>query len=110
MGSPPLFTSNRVPRQRAVVKSGMPKAIRVHQLGGPEVLTLEDVPVGEPGPGEVRLRHTFIGVNFIDTYQRSGLYRVPLPFVPGAEGAGVIEAVGPGVADLHVGDRVGYAG
>jgi NADPH2:quinone reductase len=86
----------------------MPKAIRVHAHGGPEVLVWEDVPVGEPGPGEVRVRHTVIGLNFIDTYQRAGLYKVPLPFTPGQEAAGVIEAVGPGVPALKVGDRVAY--
>ncbi len=87
----------------------MPNAIRVHRHGGPEVLTWEEVPVGEPGPGEIRVRHRFIGVNFVDTYQRSGLYKVPLPFTPGSEGAGVVEAVGPGVTDLAVGDRIAYA-
>src|SRR2546428_650767 len=64
----------------------MAKAIRVHAHGGPEVLSYEDVPVVEPGPGEVRVRHTFIGLNFIDTYQRAGLYKVPLPFTPGVGG------------------------
>jgi NADPH2:quinone reductase len=86
----------------------MPKAIRVHAPGGPEVLSWEEVPVGEPGPGEARLRHTAIGLNFIDTYHRSGLYKLPLPFTPGQEAAGVIEAVGPGVTDVKVGDRVAY--
>jgi NADPH2:quinone reductase len=88
----------------------MPKAIRVHQPGGPEVLSWEDVDVGAPGPNEVRLRHTFIGLNFLDTYHRTGFYKLPLPFIPGSEGAGVIEAVGPGVTDLRVGDRIAYAG
>jgi NADPH2:quinone reductase len=88
----------------------MSKAIRIHRNGGPEVLTLEDVEVGDPGPGQIRLRQTFIGINFIDTYQRSGLYKVPLPFTPGSEGAGVVEAVGPGVSDIQVGQRVAYAG
>jgi NADPH2:quinone reductase len=86
----------------------MPKAIRVHATGGPEVLSWEEVAVGEPGPGEARVRHTAIGLNFIDTYHRSGLYKLPLPFTPGQEAAGVIEAVGPGV-ELQVGTRVGYA-
>jgi NADPH2:quinone reductase len=88
----------------------MPRAIRVHQTGGPEVLSWQDVEVGAPGPNEVRLRHTFVGLNFLDTYHRTGFYKLPLPFIPGSEGAGVIEAVGPGVSDLRVGDRVAYAG
>jgi NADPH2:quinone reductase len=88
----------------------MSKAIRIHRNGGPEVLSLEDIEVGDPGPGQLRLRQRFIGINFIDTYQRSGLYKVPLPFIPGSEGAGVVEAVGPGVSDIRVGDRVAYAG
>jgi NADPH2:quinone reductase len=88
----------------------MSKAIRIHANGGPEVLTLDDVEVGDPGPGQLRLRQTFIGLNFIDTYQRSGLYKVPLPFTPGSEGAGVVEAIGPGVTEVKVGDRVAYAG
>jgi NADPH2:quinone reductase len=88
----------------------MPSAIRVHEAGGPEKLVWEQVEVGAPGPGEVRLKHTAIGVNFIDIYQRSGLYKLPTPFILGSEGAGVIEAVGDGVSDLKVGDRVAYAG
>ena len=88
----------------------MPKAVRFHEHGGPEVLQYEEVPVGEPGPGEARIRHTAIGVNFLDTYQRSGLYRVPLPMVGGNEAAGVVEAVGPGVSDLEPGDRIAYTG
>jgi NADPH2:quinone reductase len=88
----------------------MPKAIRVHATGGPEVLTWEEVPAVDPGPGEARVRHTAIGLNFIDTYHRTGLYKLPLPFTPGQEGAGVIEAVGPGVVDLRPGDSVAYAG
>jgi NADPH2:quinone reductase len=87
----------------------MTKAIRIDQHGGPEVLKLVDVEVGEPGPGEVRIRHRAIGLNFIDAYFRTGLYPSALPFVPGGEGAGVIEAVGPGVTDLAVGDRAAYA-
>jgi NADPH2:quinone reductase len=86
----------------------MPKAIRVHATGGPEALSWEEVPVGEPGPGEARVRHTAIGLNFIDTYHRSGLYKLPLPFTPGQEAAGVVEAVGPGVTDVKPGDRVAY--
>lgn len=88
----------------------MSKTIRFHQTGGPEVLVLEDLPVGEPGPGEARIRHLACGVNFIDTYQRSGLYPVPLPCVAGNEGAGIVEAVGPGVDWLKPGDRVAYGG
>lgn len=87
----------------------MPKAIRVHRHGGPDVLSWEDVAVGDPGPGEIRVRHTFIGLNFADTYHRTGFYKLPLPFVPGSEAAGVIEAVGAGVSELRAGDRVAYA-
>jgi NADPH2:quinone reductase len=86
----------------------MPKAIRVHAPGGPEVLSWEEVSVGEPGPGEARVRHTAVGLNFIDTYHRAGFYKLPLPFTPGQEGAGVVEAVGPGVTEVTVGDRVAY--
>jgi NADPH:quinone reductase len=86
----------------------MPKAIRVHAPGGPEVLSWEEVSVGEPGPGEARVRHTAVGLNFIDTYHRAGFYKLPLPFTPGQEGAGVVEAVGPGVTDVKVGERVAY--
>jgi NADPH2:quinone reductase len=88
----------------------MPHAIRVHEAGAPEVLKWEEVDVGEPGPGQVRLRQEAAGLNFIDVYHRTGLYPQPLPFTPGVEGAGVVEAVGEGVADLKVGDRVAYGG
>ena len=88
----------------------MTKAIRYHKQGGPEVLQLDDIQVGDPGPGQVRIRHTAIGVNFVDTYQRSGLYPMQLPQVAGNEGAGVVEAVGPGVKDLKKGDRICYTG
>ncbi|HEU4385680.1 MAG TPA: quinone oxidoreductase [Anaeromyxobacteraceae bacterium] len=88
----------------------MPKSIRFHQTGGPEVLRLEEVEVGEPGEGQARVRHTAIGVNFIDTYHRTGLYPLPLPSPLGVEGAGVVEAVGKGVAHVKKGDRVAYAG
>jgi NADPH2:quinone reductase len=88
----------------------MAKAVRYHKQGGPEVLQLDDVQVGEPGQGQVRIRHTAIGVNFVDTYQRSGLYPMQLPQVGGNEGAGVIEAVGAGVTDLKSGDRITYTG
>ncbi len=88
----------------------MSHAIVVHEHGGPEVLRWEPKDAGEPGPGEVRLRHTAVGLNYIDVYYRTGLYKGPtLPFVPGMEAAGVVEAVGPGVADLAPGDRVAYA-
>src|SRR5512134_2324568 len=88
----------------------MAKAVRYHKQGGPEVLQVDDVPVGEPGQGQVRVRHTAIGVNFIDTYQRSGLYPMQLPAVAGNEGAGVVDAVGAGVTDLKAGDRICYTG
>lgn len=86
----------------------MSRAVFVHQHGGPEVLRLEDRELPPPGPGEVRLRHRAIGLNFIDVYQRSGLYKVPLPFVAGNEAAGDVVAVGEGVTDVEVGDRVSY--
>ncbi|HEX6669033.1 MAG TPA: quinone oxidoreductase [Gemmatimonadales bacterium] len=82
------------------------KAIRVQSTGGPEVLRLEDVPTPEPGPGQLLLRVEAAGVNFIDVYQRKGLYRLPLPFTPGREAAGVVERVGAGVTTLKPGDRV----
>jgi NADPH2:quinone reductase len=88
----------------------MPFAIRIHETGGPEKMTWEEVQVGNPGPGEVLVRNTAVGVNFIDTYQRSGVYPVPLPFTPGSEGTGVVEAVGPEVKDLKVGDHIAYSG
>lgn len=87
----------------------MPKAIRVHQYGGPEVLKFEDVEVGEPGPGQLRVRHTAIGVNYIDTYFRSGLYKAPsLPFIAGNEAAGEVVRVGEGVTDIKAGDHIAY--
>ncbi len=88
----------------------MAKAIRIHETGGPEVLRVEDADVGSPGAGQARVRHAAIGVNFIDTYHRTGLYRLPLPTGLGLEGAGVVEEVGPGVTHVRPGDRVGYAG
>ena len=87
----------------------MSKAIRMHRTGGPEVLQLEDVEVGAPGRGEVKLRHRAIGLNFIEVYFRKGMYPAPLPFTPGNEGAGDIIAVGKGVKGFKVGDRVAYA-
>jgi NADPH:quinone reductase len=88
----------------------MPKAIRITATGGPEVLRWDDVEVGEPGEGQARVRHTAIGVNFIDTYHRSGLYPISLPSGLGSEAAGVVEAVGSGVTVVCPGDRVAYAG
>jgi NADPH:quinone reductase len=88
----------------------MPNAIRIHQTGGPEVLQWESVTVGEPGPGEARVRHTAVGLNYIDTYHRSGLYKLPLPSGIGLEASGVVEGVGPGVTDIAKGDRVAYCG
>jgi len=88
----------------------MAKAVRYHKQGGPEVMQYDDVQVGDPGPGQARIRHTAIGVNFVDTYQRSGLYPMQLPQVAGNEAAGVVEAVGQGVAELKPGDRVAYTG
>ena len=87
----------------------MPYAMRVYEHGGPEKLRWEEVQVGEPGEGQVRVRNTAVGLNFVDTYQRSGLYPMPLPFTPGSEGAGVVEAVGPKVKEFKVGDRVAYS-
>ena len=88
----------------------MTKAVRFHKTGGPEVLSYEDVEVGSPGQGEARVKHSVIGLNFIDTYHRSVLYPLPLPSGVGLEAAGVVEAVGPGVTHVKAGDRVAYAG
>lgn len=85
------------------------RAVRIHQHGGPEQLVLDHVHVGEPGPGEIRIRHRAVGLNFIDVYHRTGLYPMPLPAQLGMEGAGVVEAVGEGVTHLQVGDRAAYA-
>ncbi|HET6437428.1 MAG TPA: quinone oxidoreductase, partial [Anaeromyxobacter sp.] len=86
----------------------MARTIRIHETGGPEVLRLDDVPVGEPGPGQARVRNTAVGVNFVDIYHRTGLYPLPLPHALGSEAAGRVEAIGPGVANLAPGDRVAY--
>src|SRR5690625_819925 len=87
----------------------MPHAIRIHEHGGPEVLRWEAVDVPAPGPGELRVRHTAVGLNFIDVYFRTGLYQPPsLPFTPGSEAAGVVEEVGAGVEGFKPGDRVAY--
>jgi NADPH2:quinone reductase len=88
----------------------MPHVMRIHEHGGPEKLKWEEIQVGEPGPGQVRVRNAAIGLNFIDCYQRSGLYPMPMPFTLGSEGAGVVEAVGPRVKELKAGDRVAYSG
>jgi NADPH2:quinone reductase len=87
----------------------MPHAIRFHAHGGPDVLRWEEIEVGEPGPKQVRIRHTAVGLNFIDVYERTGLYASQLPATPGREAAGIIEAVGSGIRDFAVGDRVAYA-
>lgn len=88
----------------------MPKAVRIHKHGGPEALVYEDVEVGAPGEGQARVKNTAIGLNFIDTYHRSGLYQLQMPSGIGLEAAGVVEAVGPGVTWVKAGDRVAYAG
>ena len=86
----------------------MPQAIRFHETGGPEVLRLENVEVADPGPGQARVRHSFIAVNFIDIYFRTGRYPLALPDGLGSDAVGVVEAVGPGVTEVKPGDRVGY--
>lgn len=88
----------------------MPHAMRIHEHGGAEKMRWETVEVGDPGPGQVRVRNTAVGLNFVDIYQRNGLYPMQLPFTLGSEGAGVVEAVGPKVKELKVGDRVAYSG
>jgi len=88
----------------------MVKAIVVREYGGPEVMKLEDVAPGDPAPGEARVRHAAIGLNFVDVYNRTGLYKTPLPFTPGAEGAGTVVSVGAGVTHVKPGDRVAYFG
>ncbi len=85
------------------------KAIRITQFGGPENMELVELPLGEPGPGEIRIRHKAVGLNFIDVYQRTGLYQLPLPLNLGMEASGIVEAVGEGVTHLKVGDRAAYA-
>src|SRR5437764_7206028 len=92
------------------MEKAMPHAIRVHETGGPEVLKWEEIDVGEPGPGQVRLRQEAAGLTYIGVYHRTGLYPQPLPFPPGVEGAGVVEALGADVTGLKIGDRVAYAG
>src|SRR6185295_18278915 len=102
-----LGTLSRSDRGRARIGRSM-RAIRIHETGGPEVMKLEQVELPAPGKNEVQVRHTAIGLNFIDTYHRSGLYPVPLPSGIGLEAAGVIEAAGEGVTGLKPGDRVAY--
>ncbi|MDE2606852.1 MAG: quinone oxidoreductase [Burkholderiales bacterium] len=87
----------------------MSKAVQIRQNGGPEQMELVDVQVGDPGPGEIRIRHKAIGLNFIDVYQRTGLYALPMPLTLGMEASGIVEAVGPGVTHLKAGDRAAYA-
>jgi len=88
----------------------MTYAIRAHETGGPDVLKWEEVEVGDPGPGQVKLRQEAVGLNYVDVYHRTGLYPQPLPFIPGVEGAGLVEALGPDVIGLKVGDRAAYSG
>ena len=87
----------------------MSKAVQIRQHGGPEQMELVDVQVGDPGPGEIRIRHKAVGLNFIDVYQRTGLYQLPMPATLGMEGSGIVEAVGSGVTHLKTGDRAAYA-
>src|SRR5262249_4636300 len=101
---------NRAPMPQGRREDQMAKGIRFYETGGPEVMQWESLEVGEPGPGEVRVRHAAGGLNFADTYFRSGLYPSPLPAGMGVEAAGVVEAVGAGVADFAPGDRVTYTG
>eukprot|EP00249_Psilotum_nudum_P012712 c23937_g1_i1 orf=85-1194(+) len=108
--SPSLKPFSLPPRLSASAAMVTCKAIRVHQLGGPEVLKYEEVEVGEPGEGEVRVKHEAIGINFIDVYFRTGVYKADLPFIPGREAVGLVTAVGPGLTGRKIGDRVAYAG
>ena len=87
----------------------MPHAVRINEHGGPEVLSWEEIPLGDPGPGEVRINQSHVGLNFIDIYQRTGLYPMDLPATLGMEAAGKIDAVGDGVTEFSIGDRVAYA-
>jgi NADPH2:quinone reductase len=91
------------------MSSTVAKAVRIERFGGPEEMKLVDVSVGEPGPGEIRIRHKAVGLNFIDVYQRTGMYPLPLPLNMGMEASGIIDAVGEGVTHLKVGDRAAYA-
>src|SRR5262245_57295385 len=97
------YTIVRLTPRRSPKRTSMPKAIRISQHGGPEVMRWDDVDVGQPGEGQARVRHTAVGVNFVDTYHRSGLYPLQLPSGLGSEGAGVVEAVGPNVSVVKAG-------
>jgi NADPH2:quinone reductase len=97
-------------KEQEVLETLMPHAIQIRQTGGPEVLNWTPIEVGEPGSGQVRLRQAAVGLNYIDVYHRTGYYSQPLPFIPGLEGAGTVEAIGEDVSGLKVGDRVAYAG
>jgi NADPH2:quinone reductase len=88
----------------------MVKAMVIREYGGPDAMKWEDVSIGDPGPGDARVKHAAIGINFVDTYNRTGLYKAPLPFTPGAEGAGTVISVGEGVTHVKAGDRVAYFG
>jgi NADPH2:quinone reductase len=105
-----LYRSEGYPSVRVGRRETITKVIRVHETGGPEVLSVEDVPVPTPSEGEALVRLEAVGVNFIDLNQRSGAYKVSLPFTPGTEGAGVVTDTGPGVSEVSVGDRVAFAG
>src|SRR5215475_3828519 len=96
-------------RRLAPGDQAMTKAVRVHKVGGPEALVYEPIDLAAPGPGEVRIRQHAVGLNFIDVYYRTGLYKAPeLPFIAGNEAAGEVVAVGSGVTNFHPGDRVAY--
>src|ERR1700756_4650873 len=105
-----VFGARRLPFRKCTGASKMSVAVVIDKHGGPEVLKLEDVDVGEPGRDELRIRQTAIGLNYIDTYHRSGLYPLKLPGGIGSEGAGIVEAIGSGIPDFKRGDRVAYAG
>lgn len=110
-GEKPRASHDPLPGLSPAKELSMPKAIKIYETGGPEVLVWEEYDPGRPGAGEVLLRHEAVGLNFIDVYHRSGLYGVPsLPFIPGMEGAGRVEALGDDVTEVAVGDRVAYAG
>src|SRR5947209_10137623 len=110
MGPPlsPRWRSEKSDGSNKLGSNAMTHAIRFHQTGGPEVLVWEEVDLAKPGPGQALIRHTAVGLNFVDIYNRSGLYPVQLPSGLGGEAAGVVEALGEGVTDLKVGDRVAY--
>src|SRR3954471_20650727 len=106
--APPVTTASIGELYMSGVRFALMRAIQIQQFGGPEVMQLVELPVGEPGPGEVRVRHHACGINFIDIYHRTGLYPMPMPALLGTEAAGVVDAVGAGVTYLGVGDRVAY--